>query len=132
MNIKSKLRRGFDQAAPDVWGRIQEKLPQQKKTADRGITMSMEKRSAFREFVSTAAAFVVMVTLVGGGLWMYLTYGPLRPSNPDPKPPVDPDPEPSTEPATQATESKPIAPVSSATPTLSSGSGCAGDTATAE
>ena len=40
--------------------------------------------------------------------------------------------EPSTEPATQATESKPIAPVSSATPTLSSGSGCAGDNATAE
>lgn len=80
MNIKSKLRRGFEQAAPDVWGQVQGKLPQQKKTAAQAVPMNTQKKSPLWETLSTAAALAMAVVLVGGSLWMYLTYGPLRPS----------------------------------------------------
>ena len=111
MRMKKKLRRSFDHIAPDAWGRIQGELPQQqKKTADRGITMSVQKKSPLWEALSTAAALAMAVVLLGGGLWMYLTYGPLRPSNPDPglsSRPTESTPvptEPSTEPTQPPTE----------------------------
>ena len=80
MNIKSKLRRGFEKAAPDVWGQVQWKLPQQKKTAAQRTPMNTQRKSPLWEALSAAAALVVAVAVVGGSLWMYLTYGPLRPS----------------------------------------------------
>lgn len=91
MRMKKKLRRSFDHAAPDAWGRIQGELPQQqKKTAARGITMSVHKKSPLWEALSTAAALAMAVVFLGGGLWMYLTYGPLRPSSGGPGVPMEP------------------------------------------
>lgn len=117
MNIKSKLRRGFEQAAPDVWGQVQGKLPQQKKTAAQAVPVNTQKKSPLWETLSTAAALAMAVVLVGGSLWMYLTYGPLRPSNPDPN--LSTIPTDSTPPSTEPTEPPTVPPTEPSTePTL--------------
>ena len=117
MNIKSKLRRGFEKAAPDVWGQVQGKLPQQKKTAAQKTPMNTQRKSPLWEALSTTAALAMAVVLVGGSLWMYLTYGPLRPSNPDPG--LSAIPTDSTPPSTEPTEPPTVPPTEPSTePTL--------------
>lgn len=95
MRMKDKIRRAYDHAAPDGLGRILQEIPQkQTAPAPRSIP-TRKKTSHLREFVATAAAFALLISVIGGTVWYagQLTpgTGATNPTEPITSPSTDPD-----------------------------------------
>lgn len=69
MRMKKNIRKAFDRAAPDALGQILQELPEQTTAMKPRPVRTMKKTSHFREFVATAAALALFISVVGGTAW---------------------------------------------------------------
>lgn len=88
MRMKDKIRRAYDHAAPDVLDQVLQELPAQKAApAPRTVTYTPRKNGWIKEFAATAAAFALLLSVIGGTVWYFDNYGGPNSGNTNPTAP---------------------------------------------